>query len=417
MHSTGDRKAFKLALACVVPASLIAAAATYAMTEDAGNAPALEAASMVVSVPVVTVEEAAERAISRRVIAMGSLTPREEVLVAAQVPVEGIRLDAVLVEVGNYVHKGQVMATLDRAVLLARLDQQNAEIARADAGIAQAKAAIAEAEASERETAAALLRASELAKRDIVSQEKLEQSKAAAAIGKARLDAQRQNSEALKADKRLAEAKRRETELSLSRTEVTAPESGLIAWKSAKVGQAAVLDGDPLFRIIRDGEVELEAQIIDRDLPLLAVGQSVEATIAGFRTVIRGKVRLIDPIVGDKTRLAKVRVALDHVPGLRPGLFAQATIAVDTRPAVVIPHSALQTEPGQGHSIKIVEHGVARTRKVVTGLTDADGIEIVAGIRGGELVVSRAAGFLRDGNRITTHIAGKMTTGANSQSE
>jgi multidrug efflux pump subunit AcrA (membrane-fusion protein) len=258
MHSTGDRKAFKQALACVVPASLISAAATYAMTEDAGNAPALEAASMVVSVPVVTVEEAAERAISRRVIAMGSLTPREEVLVAAQVPVEGIRLDAVLVEVGNYVHKGQVMATL---------------------------------------------------------------------------------------------------------------------------------------------------------------GQSVEVTIAGFRTVICGKVRLIDPIVDDKTRLAKVRVALDHVPGLRPGLFAQATIAVDTRPAVVIPHSALQTEPGQGHSIKIVEHGVARTRKVVTGLSDADGIEIVAGIRGGELVVSRAAGFLRDGNRITTHIAGKMTTGANSQSE
>jgi RND family efflux transporter MFP subunit len=417
MDSIGDRKVLRLALACAVPASLVAAAATYAMTNAPGDAAAPDAASAEASAPAVLVERAAERAISCTVFATGSLTAREEVLVGVQVQVDGMRLHAVLVEAGDYVQKGQVMATLDRAVLLARLDQQDAEIARANAGIAQAKAAIVEAEASERETAAALLRASELARRDIVSQEKLEQSKAAPAVASARLDAQRQNWEALRADKLLAQAKRRETALSLSRTQVTAPESGLVAAKSAKVGQAAGLSEGPLFRIIRDGDIELEAEIIDRDLSFLAVGQSVEASIAAFADIISGKVRLIDPVVDQRTRLAKVRVALDCVPGLRPGLFVRVKIEMDTRRAIVIPRSELQAEPGHDHSVKVVENGIARTRKVVTGLSDRGGIEILAGLSGGELVVSRAGSFLRDGNRVTPHIASKLTAGRKTQSE
>lgn len=411
MGSFGDRKILKLALVSVVPASLIAAVAAYALANNPGDAAGSEAALIEVSVPVVTVDQAAERAISRTVFAVGSLVSREDVLVGARVQMEGIWLDTILVEVGEYVEKGQVMATLDRAVLLVRLDQQNAEIAKAEAGIAQAKAGIVEAEASEREAALALARASELAKGDIVSQEKLEQRKSAAAIAIARLDAQQQNLAALKADKLLAEARRRETALNLSHTELTAPESGLVASKAAKVGQTATLSGEPLFRIIRDGDIELEAEIVDRDLSFLAAGQRAEATIAGFADVISGKIRLIDPIVDEKTRLARVRLSLDRAPGLRPGLFAQVKIETETRRSVVIPQSALQTETGRGHSVKIVENGIVRKREVVTGLSDRDGVEIVSGLRAGEFVVARAAGFLRDGDRVDPNIAGKTTAG------
>jgi HlyD family secretion protein len=399
-------------LVSVVPASLIAAAAAYAMTSNPSDAAGSETEIMEASVPVVTVDQAVERAISRTAFAIGSLTSREDVLVGARVQMEGIWLDAVLVEVGDHVEKGQVMATLDRAVLLARLDQQNAEIAKADAGIAQAKAEIVEAEASEREAALALSRATELAKGDIVSKEKLEQRKSAAAVAVARLDAQRQKLEALKADKLLAEAKQRETALNLSRTDVTAPASGLVASKAAKVGQTATPSSEPLFRIIHDGDIELEAEIIDRDLPFLAIGQRAEATIAGFAEVVSGKIRLIDPIVDEKTRLAKVRVSLDRVPGLRLGLFAQVKIETETRRSVVIPQSALQTETGHGYSVKVVENGIVRTRRIVTGLSDRDGIEIVSGLRAGELVVARAAGFLRDGDRVNPHIASKTTAGS-----
>lgn len=414
MDLIGDRRVLKLALFSAVPASLMAAAAIYA-TKAPGDPPGVEVAALDASVPAVTVDKAAERPISRRVFATGSLIAREDVLVGTQV--EGIRLDAILVEIGDTVEKSQIMAKLDRAVLKARLDQQNAEIAKADAGMAQARAAIMEAEASEREAAQALSRALELAKGDIVSQEKLEQRRSAAAVAAARLDAQRQNLEALKADKLLAEAKRGETAVNLSRTDITAPEGGLVASKSAKVGQTTTLSGDSLFRIIRGGEVELEAEIIDRDLPFLAVGQRVEASVAGVEGAVSGKVRLIEPVVDDKTRLAKMRVSLDRVPGLRPGLFARVKIEAGTRHTIVIARSALQTDSSQGHSIKVVENGVVRIRKVITGLSDMDGIEIVAGLTAGELVVSRAAGFLRDGDRVKTPGAGELTASSLTQLE
>lgn len=417
MDSIRNRKVLKLALVSVVPASLIAAAAACAVTNEPGNAAAAETALMEVGVPVVIVEKAAERPISQTVFATGSLIAREEVLAGAQVQSEGIRLNAILVEVGDYVEKGQGMATLDRAVLLARIDQQNAEVTKAEAGIAQAKFEIVEAEASERETALALSRASELAKGEIVTQERLEQRKSAAAVATARLEAQRQNLEVLKAEKLLAEAKRRETLVNLSRTEVTAPESGLVVEKSAKIGQIATLSGEALFRIIRGGEIEVEAEVIDRDLPFLATGQSAEVTIAGFAEPISGKVRRIDPIVDNKTLLAKVRISLERVPGLRPGLFAQVKINADTRRSIVISRSALQATSGHGYSVKVVENGIAQTRKVVTGLSNKDGIEIVTGLSAGELVVSRAAGFLRDGDRVNAHSADETRTGSVTQLE
>jgi HlyD family secretion protein len=177
------------------------------------------------------------------------------------------------------------------------------------------------------------------------------------------------------------------------------------------VGQTAITNDAPLFLIIRDGDIELEAEIIDRDLPFLAIGQRAEATIAGFEDVVSGKIRLIDPVIDEKMRIAKVRVSLDRVPGPRVGLFAQVKIETDIRRSVVIPQSALQTSSRHGHSVKIVENGIVRTRQVVTGLSDKDGTEIVAGVSGGELVVSRAAGFLRDGDRVNPLIASKTTAG------
>lgn len=173
-----------------------------------------------------------------------------------------------------------------------------------------------------------------------------------------------------------------------------------------------MLSGESLFHIIRDGEIELEAKIIDRDLPFVAIGQSAEVTIAGFGGAVFGKVRLIGPVVDDKTLLAKVGVSLDRAPDLRPGLFAQVRIEADTRRSIVISRSALHAGSGHGYSVKVVENGIVQTRKVITGLSDKDGMEIVADLDAGELVVSRATSFLRDGDRVNPHSADESITGS-----
>src|SRR3954469_11463897 len=108
-------------------------------------------------VPPVTVIRAVEREVVERAVVTGTLIPREEVLVAPEI--EGLRITEILVEEGDEVAKGQVLARLSRDMLDTNLAQNAAAIARADAAIAQAQSQIIQAEAAQVEAAQALERA------------------------------------------------------------------------------------------------------------------------------------------------------------------------------------------------------------------------------------------------------------------
>src|SRR5690349_18493458 len=103
-------------------------------------APATETAAPAapaIKPPSISVVEAVEGPITQSVVVTGDLVPREEVLVAAQI--DGNAIDSILVEEGDRVEKGQVLARLSRSMIDAGLAQSAAQIARADAAIAQAK--------------------------------------------------------------------------------------------------------------------------------------------------------------------------------------------------------------------------------------------------------------------------------------
>ncbi len=102
--------------------------------------------------PAVTVTRAVEREVIERAIVTGTLVPREEILVAPEI--EGLRITEVLVEEGDVVEKGEVLARLSRDLLEAQLAQNQAAIARAEAAISQAGSNIIQAEAAQLEAAA-----------------------------------------------------------------------------------------------------------------------------------------------------------------------------------------------------------------------------------------------------------------------
>ena len=127
----------------------------------AGLAPA-SAASSAVPLPVVTTVTVAPREIVDRAIVSGTLVPRDEVLVAAEV--DGLRIVEVLAEEGDRVEKGQVLARLSREMLDTQLAQNRATIARAEAAIAQGRDGIEQADAAAQEAALSLARAQALLK-------------------------------------------------------------------------------------------------------------------------------------------------------------------------------------------------------------------------------------------------------------
>ncbi|WP_020179847.1 efflux RND transporter periplasmic adaptor subunit [Methylopila sp. M107] len=347
--------------------------------------------------PTITVAAAVRREIAETLTTTGTLVARDEILVGAQI--DGLRLESYLVDVGDRVEKGQPLARLDRDMLDTQALQNASQIARAEAAMAQVKAAIAEAEASVVEADAALARAVALKKTGNATEETLVTRQAAARIAAARVDAQKQNLKVAQSEKNLADAQAREIAVRLARTEVKAPAAGVVATRTAQVGQIVGFAGQPLFKLVRDGAIELEAEATETRLHAVFAGQKARVEVAGYPAPVDGVVRLVEPTVDRESRLGRIKIALPADKGLRPGLFARGRIETARREGVVIPQSAL-LYGASGARVQVVTDGRVADRAVRTGLTDDVGVEILDGLKQGDEVVARAGGFLRDGDRI-----------------
>ena len=351
--------------------------------------------------PVVTVARAVEREIVERAIVTGTLVPREEVLVAAEV--EGLRIVEVLAEEGDVVKQGQVLARLSRDLLEAQLAQNAASLARSEAAIAQAKSTILQAEAANVEAQQGLERARALQRTGNTTEAVLEQRVALARGAEGRLAAARDGLRIAEADRAAQEAMRREIEVRLSRTEIKAPVAGIVSRKTARIGATASSVGDPLFRMIKDGEIELEGEVPETQVTRLAKGAPARIVIDATRT-LDGRVRRVDPEVDRATRLGKVRIALPKNEGLRIGAFARGTVEVARRTGVAVPLSAIVYD-AEGSTVLAVVDDKVEARRVRAGLSAEGFVEIVEGLAAGESVVARAGSFLREGDVVRPVVA------------
>ncbi len=351
--------------------------------------------------PSVTVVAATTGPIAETAVLTGTLVPREEVLVSPQI--EGLALTEILAEEGDSVAAGQVLARLSRDALDASVAQNAAQVARSDAAVAQARSGINEAQANRVQVDLALARTRDLLSHGNAAREVFEQRQAAAQTAAARLDLSNNALRAAEADRAYADAQRRELLIRLARTELRAPVAGIVSRRVARLGAVVMGAGDPLFRIIQDGAVELEADVPETSLAKLRPGQPARIdTASGART---GHVRLVSPEVNRATRLGRVRVAVDGDGPLVIGSFARAGVEVARRDGVLAPLSAVLFQP-DGAVVQVVKDGLVETRRVQVGLRNGSLAEIQDGLRAGEAVVSVSGTFIRDGDRVAAVQAG-----------
>ncbi len=185
----------------------------------------------------------------------------------------------------------------------------------------------------------------------------------------------------------------------MTRTGVKTPVAGIVSAKNAKVGAVASGAGTPLFTIIKDGAIELVADLSETDIQKIKVGQKAYLTVAGGSAKIEGKVRLVSPTVDATTRLGSVHVVLPVDSPARAGMYASAEIIVEETTALSLPLSAV-TAGRQGSTTRKIEGDVVKQVKIETGIEDGGFIQIVSGIAAGDMVVEKAGAFVRDGDRI-----------------
>ena len=347
--------------------------------------------------PAVTVAEAARREVVEQAVVTGTLVARDEILVAPEI--EGTRIAELLVEEGAQVTRGQPLARLSLEMIVTQEAANAAAIAKAQAAIIQARSQIVQAEATQVEANLALERTRSLIRTGNATAVTLEQRVSTAQGNEGRLAAARGGLQLAEADLATARAQGSEIALRRARAEIRAPEAGIVSRRTARVGATASASGEPMFRMIARGEIELEGEIPETWMPRLHVGDPVRLDWDEGRT-LKGRVRRIDPEIDRTTRLGRVRISLDPDPSLRIGAFARGKVEVARRMSVAVPLSAVLYGADGGASVFVVADDRVEARSVVPGLSAEGSMEIRSGLAAGEAVVARASSFLRDGDRV-----------------
>lgn len=347
-------------------------------------------------IPSVTVAAVEMAEVVARVPVSGTLVARQDVQVFPQVT--GYEITEILVEAGDAVEKGQVLARLATDTLTAQLAQAEAEFQRAEASVRQAQSNIDSADATFTRAVTALKRVAQLRNTGNASQAALDEAVAVEAGARAASAAASDGLAVAQAQMAQADAARSIARLNLNRAQISAPVAGLIVTRKAELGALSGGSNEPLFTLIADGEIEMSAEVIETALGNLSPDNPVEINVAGLGAVA-GTVRLIPASVDPVTRLGVMRISLDAQPGLRTGLFASGWVITARREALTVPVMAVLSDD-QGERVQVVKDGKVQSRPVTAGLIWQGRREIVRGLDEGEQVIARSGAFFRDGDQV-----------------
>ncbi|WP_455273615.1 efflux RND transporter periplasmic adaptor subunit [Rhizobium herbae] len=353
----------------------------------------------------VTVVEARRETFVSTLVVSGSLVAREEVVVGSEL--EAAAIEEILVDEGDKVTQGQVLARLRSDLAQAALVMNDAQIERADAMIAQADSAIREAEVTLRLANNINERARSLLKSGAESMDVLEQRQAGAETARARLQSAHHARDLALAERSLAQAQRQDLTIRLDRSEVKAPAAGLVVQRLAQRGMLVSGDSGPLFRLIKDGTIELDALVPMSDLARLEQDLQADVVVAGATVPIAGKVRLVASRVDVASRMGNVRISIESDEKARIGVFAQARIHLHRPGSMVLPLTALLSGT-EGIYVQVVKGGIVESRPVTVSDYAADAVRIETGVVEGEHVILTAGAWVRSGEQVAATMAAQV---------
>ena len=304
--------------------------------------------------------------------ANGTITAWQEAIIGSES--NGLRLLQVLVNVGDSVKAGQLLAVF------------SADSAQADT--AQARASLLEAQATALDAADNGARARSLESSGALSAQQIRQYNTAEQTAQARVDA--------------AKAVLAAQQLRGRQTRVLAPDSGVISARTATVG-AVVGAGTELFRMIRGGRLEWRAEVTSAELGRIQAGTPV-TVIAASGAQLEGRVRMVAPTVDPQTRAALVYVDLPVSAGTvstaKAGMFARGEFDLGSTAALTIPQLALVVRDGFNYVFRVNPDQRLTQLKVQTGRLAGDRVEITSGLAAQTRIVVNGAGFLNDGDLV-----------------
>ena len=326
----------------------------------------------------------------------GTINAKDVANVSAKV--NGVAIERILVEEGQRVKAGQILAVFDT-------DAMEQQVLQAEADVAEAEATLANATAD----AARVLPLIDI---DAISKQEADryrtaklQAQASLQASKARLSTQR---------------------LSVNNANVVAPVSGIISEKMAEVGMVA--GGDPLFTIIKGGILEWRADIDPKLIGEVNVGTPVQVSLPGGDSVM-GQVSRIAP-TADNNRQITIYASLAANAKVRAGMYQTGEFLLGSSSAQTVPNSAIVSNDGYDYVMLVTNistkdgkngHNIGRIKqqRVTLGERFGDSIMLTEPLPAESRLVKQGGSFLNNGDlvRVVDGLSqtGKQATSTDTQ--
>lgn len=289
--------------------------------------------------------------------ANGNISAWQEAVVGAEV--NGLLLTEVLVNVGDTVKRGQILARFASGIV-------SADLAQASANLAEAKAAAIEA-------AGNASRAKSIQSSGALSTQQIEQYLSAEASTKARVEA--------------AEATLNLQNIKLKQTTVNAPDDGIISSRTATVGSVAAA-GQELFKLVRKGRLEWRAELTSADINKIHIGMKADLTLPDGH-ILTGLVRAIAPSIDSQTRNALVYVDIP-ADTAKAGMYARGIFVLENTEAYTLPADAIVLRDGFAYAMQVITKPNDKNSLGQTGgpnqIAQIKQIKVNTGRRSGDLV-------------------------------
>jgi RND family efflux transporter MFP subunit len=319
--------------------------------------------------------------------AVGTIRPLAESTIEAQV--RG-KIASLRVRPGDPVRRGDVLVVLEDSEYRARLEQAMQGLNAAMAAREQAGQKIEEAEAAFDEATSQFERITELYESGAVTQRELDQAEAAFRQTRSRLQQAKDGLRRAEADVLRARKMVEEARIALGYTRILAQETGQVAERIVEPGDLAA-PGKPLIVLQTPGSLRLEAYVREGLIHKVRPGRKFDVRIGSLETTVSGVVDEVVPSADPMTRTFLVKIGIPEVPGAYPGMFGRLLVPEGTRPAVLVPESAVR-RVGQLETVMVDTGGEWKAVYVKTGRTVGDRVEILSGLEGGETVAVFGAG-------------------------
>jgi multidrug efflux pump subunit AcrA (membrane-fusion protein) len=429
-----SNKSVRLALLFFLLAALFAAC-SKSESKPAGqrdaNAKSREEAITVTQTMAVT------REVPTYIQATGSLVANESSDVAPKI---AGKVTNTMVNVGDFVQQGAVLAKLDENEARLRLREAEAGVTQAQTAVTQAQARLGlsssgsfqasqipevraananyeQAQAELRQAEANEKRYRELVETGDVSIQNYENYRTQRDTARARVNAARQqleaaanaarqNNEAIRAAQAGVEAARARVETArqaVTDTTIRAPFSGFVSNRNATVGEF-VTTATPIITLLRTNPLKLQMQVAEREVPFITPGMGVSLEVEAFKDrKFAGVVSAVNPSVDPNSRAAIIEASVENSGNLlRQGMFATARIAKQGgSTGIFVPRTAVYNDQTtQSYRVFVIQEGIAKLRVVQIGTEENDMIQILDGVNPEEMVVTSNLPQLYEGAKV-----------------